>query len=137
MSEQSDRDKIDALIGVFFSAFDNRGAAPELRRVIDCFTDKAVIACRSKGQATFHTPLEFALPRIELLASGALLDFHEHETSESTSIVDGIASRTSRYSKVGKLNGEHYSGAGTKFFHLVEVGGDWRISSIAWVDDDA
>ncbi|MBF6025041.1 DUF4440 domain-containing protein [Lysobacter niastensis] len=137
MRDQRDRDKIDALIGGFFSAFDNRGAAPELHRVIDCFTDKAVIVCRSAGQATFHTPLEFALPRIELLTRGALADFHEFETSESTSIFDGIASRTSRYRKAGKLNGEHYSGSGTKCFHLVEVGGDWRISSLAWVDDDA
>jgi len=138
MSDQRDRDKIDALIGTFFSAFDNRGAAaPELNRVIDCFTDKAVIVRHSQLETTICTPLEFALPRIEMLTLGALRDFHEYETDSNTSIFGGIATRTSRYSKLGKLNGSNYSGSGTKCFQLVELGNGWRISSLAWVDDDA
>ena len=105
--------------------------------MVDCFTDKAVIVRYSETDTAIYTPLEFALPRIELLSQGSLREFHEHETSSSTSIFGGIAARTSRYSKSGMLNGGNYSGAGTKCVHLVKVAGGWRISALAWVDDDA
>ncbi|RNF85091.1 DUF4440 domain-containing protein [Montanilutibacter psychrotolerans] len=138
MRDQRDQDKIDALIGTFFSAFDNRGdALPEIRRVTDCFTDKAVVVRHSKAETAIYTPVEFALPRIELLTRGALRNFHEYETDSNTSIFGGIATRTSRYSKLGELNGSSYSGAGTKCFQLVELGIGWRISSLAWIDDEA
>ncbi|SFK94433.1 hypothetical protein [Lysobacter sp. cf310] len=138
MSDQHERDRIDALIGAFFSAFDNRGGVlPELKRVVDCFSDKAVIVRHSKAATAIYTPLEFALPRIDLLAGGALRDFHEYETDSSTSIFGGIATRTSRYSKLGILNDSDYSGSGTKCFQLVDLSDGWRISSLAWVDDDA
>ena len=138
MTDHGDRAEIDALIGTFFSGFDNRGSAfPELSRIVDCFTDKAVIVRHSKTETAIHTPLEFALPRIELLTRGALRDFHEHETSSSTSIFGGIAVRTSRYGKSGMLDGHPYSGTGTKCFQCVRLGTGWRISALAWTDDDA
>jgi hypothetical protein len=79
---------------------------------------------------------EFANPRIELLTHGKLLDFNEWEISSTTQIFNGIAARTSRYSKSGLLNGSDYSGSGTKCFQLVELGVGWRIASLAWVDDN-
>jgi hypothetical protein len=130
--------KIDALVADFFSAFDNRdGATPRLADLIDCFADKATIVRRSHRGAELYTVKEFALPRIDLLTQGALLHFHEREVSSTTQIFDGIATRTSRYSKSGLLDGNDYSGSGTKCFQLVDLGSDWRIASLAWVDDDA
>ena len=102
-----------------------------------CFTEKAVVACRSRLGTELCTVEEFALPRIRLLTGGMLVDFHETETSSTTQIFDGIAIRTSRYEKSGLLDGNDYLGSGTKCFQLVQLGNEWRITSLAWVDDDA
>ena len=138
MDNSAAQAKIDALVANFFSAFDNRGgASPRLVDLINCFTDKATIVRRSDGGAELYTVREFALPRIALLTQGALLHFHEREISSTTQIFDGIATRTSRYSKSGLLDGNDYSGSGTKCFQLVDLGMGWRIVSLAWVDDNA
>jgi hypothetical protein len=132
------KEAIDALIARFFSVFDNRnGAQPRLADVIDCFAEKATIVRSSDAGTELFTVSEFAVPRIELLTQGALLDFHEWEISSTTQVFDGIATRTSRYGKAGLLDGKAYGGSGTKCFHLARVGVDWRITSIAWVDDNA
>ena len=130
------QDKIDVLITRFFSAFDNRnGAVPQLAHLADCFTDRATIVHRSGTDVELYTVAEFATPRIELLTKGDLRQFHEWEVNSATQIFDGIAARTSRYRKSGLLSGNEYSGAGTKCFHLVELGIGWRIASLAWVDE--
>ena len=136
MTQSYAQEEIDKLIAAFFSAFDNRtGSKPRLTAVLGCFADKAVIA-RSVGPATqIYTAMEFATPRIELLTSGTLVDFHEIETSSSTSILGSLATRTSRYRKDGLLNGAPYAGVGTKFFQLVALDSGWRILSLAWIDD--
>ena len=138
MNDSTDQANINVLIARFFSAFDNRnGTSPRLSDVADCFADKATIVCRTNTSARLYTVEEFATPRIELLSQGALLQFHEWEVSAATQIFNGIAARTSRYCKSGLLNGNEYSGSGTKCFHLVELGFEWRIASLAWVDDDS
>lgn len=130
-------EEVDALVARFFSFFDNRGGAtPRMPDLIDCFTDKATIVRRSPTGADVYTVSEFGLPRIALLTEGALRDFHEWETSSTTQMYSGIATRTSRYSKSGMLDGKPYGGSGTKCFHLVELASGWRISALAWVDDD-
>ncbi len=131
-------DKIDALIARFFSAFDNRNhARPERAAITECFTEKATIVRRFDSGVDLYTVGEFADPRIELLTHGALRDFHEWEVSSTTHIHSGIAARTSRYAKAGLLNGNDYSGSGTKCFQLVDMGIGWRIASLAWVDDNS
>jgi hypothetical protein len=138
MDDSGAHEKIDALVANFFSVFDNRdGATPRLAALINCFTDKATIVRRSDDGAELYTVREFALPRIKLLTQGALLHFHEREISSTTQIFDGIATRTSRYSKSGLLDGNDYSGSGTKCFQLVDLGTGWRIAALAWVDDNA
>jgi ribosomal-protein-serine acetyltransferase len=130
--------EIDVLISRFFSAFDNRnGARPRSEHLTDCFTEKAIVVRRSEAGTQLCTVGEFATPRIELLTRGALRDFHEWEVSSTTQIFDGIATRTSRYSKSGLLEGNTYSGSGTKCFQLVSTNRGWRIASLAWVDDHA
>ena len=138
MEDSSARKQIDALIARFFAAFDNReGARPQFADVADCFTDKATIVRRDGTGAGQYTVAEFATPRIELLTRGALREFHEWEVSATTQVFGGIAARTSRYGKSGLLNGEVYSGSGTKCFHLVDLDSGWHIAALAWVDDDA
>jgi hypothetical protein len=136
MEEARAREEIDKLTADFFSAFDNRNGSPEIANILACFADKAVIARSSGSNTDLYTVMEFALPRIELLTRGALVNFHESEISSTTSIFGGIAIRTSRYSKTGLLNGDHYGGVGTKCFQFVALDRGWRIASLAWVDDD-
>ena len=127
---------IDALIAAFFSAFDNRdGATPRLDAITGCFADKAIVVRSSTVAAEIYTVEEFAAPRIALLTQGSLRDFHEWEVSAQTQLHGGIATRTSRYAKSGVMDGRAYSGAGTKYFQLVELDSGWRIASLAWVDD--
>lgn len=136
MEEPIDLEQIDQLIARFFAAFDNRaGAKPTLGAILDCFAEKAVIARSAGSDTQLFSPTEFAEPRLELLAGGALLDFHEAEESSSTSIFGRLATRTSRYRKAGVLKGCPYAGAGTKCFQLVASDSGWRILSLAWADD--
>lgn len=137
MEDSSASRRIDTLIADFFAAFDNRTGVPGIGGIVDCFAEKAVIARRSGSTTELYTVMEFALPRIELLTRGALVDFHEAETSATTSVFAGIATRTSRYRKSGLLDGQPYAGTGTKLFQLVALGDGWRIASLAWVDDEA
>ena len=137
MEDALAKDRIDTLVARFFSAFDNRnGVRPDVASVTDCFTEKAIIVRQASTGAELYTVGEFTNPRIALLTQGKLLDFNEWEISSTTQIFNGIAARTSRYSKSGLLNGNDYSGSGTKCFHLVELGLGWRIASLAWVDDN-
>jgi hypothetical protein len=136
MNESSALKQIDRVVANFFSVFDNRdGATPSLADLINCFTEKAIIVRRSDEGAELYTVSEFAIPRINLLSGGRLLHFYEREVRSGTQVFDGIAIRTSRYSKSGLLNGKDYTGLGTKCFQLVDVGSCWRIASLAWVDD--
>ena len=137
MEESLAREEIDKLIADFFSAFDNRNGSPEIANILACFADKAVIVRSSGSNTDLYTVMDFALPRIELLTQGALVNFHETEIGSTTSIFGGIATRTSRYSKAGLLKGDHYAGVGTKLFQLVSLDCGWRIASLAWVDEDA
>ncbi|MFL6592160.1 MAG: hypothetical protein ACJ8GK_05565 [Luteimonas sp.] len=130
--------EIDKLVSGFFSVFDNRnGVVPELASLLGYFAEKAVIARSSGLEIQLYTAMGFALPRIELLSGGRLVDFHEAEISSSTTIFGGIAIRTSRYRKAGMLNGSAYAGVGTKSFQLVSLLTGWRIASLAWADDEA
>ena len=136
MDNESTQKEIDALVARFFAAFDNRnGATPRLANMVSCFTDKATIVRASADGAEQYTVMEFAVPRIKLLTEGALVDFHERETSATMQIHEGIAIRTSRYAKSGMLDGSEYQGSGTKYFQFADIGAGWRISALAWVDD--
>lgn len=136
MEQVGDQARIDRLIAGFFAAFDNRnGQVPSLATILGFFCDKAVIGRASGSDVELYTVIEFALPRIELLTGGTLVDFHEAETSCTTNILGAMALRTSRYRKAGLLNGYPYAGTGTKTFQLVALGSGWRILSLAWIDD--
>jgi hypothetical protein len=136
MKASSDQEHIDDLIRNFFSLFDNRGSRVPLQvEITNLFAEKAVIAKHHGGQCELYSPDEFAGPRVALLTSGALIDFHEWEEESSTQIVGEIAARTSRYAKSGLLNGAPYAGTGTKFFQLAKFARGWRIVALTWLDD--
>jgi hypothetical protein len=137
MRDTSEQDAIDSVIRRFFAVFDNRGARkPVALEVTELFAHRAVIARHHGGHCEFHTPVEFAAPRVALLGSPQMVDFHEWEESSSTEVVGGIATRSSRYAKSGRANGAAYSGRGTKFFQLARLETGWRIVALSWIDDE-
>ena len=127
---------IDEVISRFFAVFDNRaGRVPEAQTFGLLFVSNATIATHSSRGVQITTADEFVRPRIELLTSGRLVDFHEWETQSENEVLGSLAVRRSRYEKSGRLDGQPYAGVGTKFFELARIGEAWRIVSLAWIDD--
>ena len=115
MQESNSRAEVDALVGRFFSAYDNRGEIqPNLADLVSLFSTKAIVAKHFEGQCELYSPEEFAAPRVALLTTGELIDFHEWEESSNTEVVGTLAIRTSRYDHSGTQNGQPYRGTGTK-----------------------
>jgi len=128
---------IDELIHAFFGAFDNRnGRMPTCAEIEALFVGDAVILQRAQGEMKRMTVAEFAEPRVKLLTSGALKEFHEWETSNTTSEHGKFAVRISAYSKSGTLESKPYGGRGTKLFQLAQMEDGWRIVSLCWFDQE-
>ncbi|MBS0580166.1 MAG: DUF4440 domain-containing protein [Proteobacteria bacterium] len=128
--------QIETLVGEFFRAFDSRaGAVPSIAALVGLFTERAVICQHRAGGCEFFSPAQFARPRVELLSSGRLREFHEWELQATTTIRGPVAMRVSRYAKAGLMDGADYAGQGTKLFQLAQVNGTWRILSLSWFDD--
>jgi hypothetical protein len=89
----------------------------------------------ASGNCTLLTPEEFIAPRIALLGSGELADFHEWEEAQTTRIMGSLALRSSRYAKSGVRGGIATTGTGTKFFQLAKLSGSWKIVALSWLDD--
>ncbi|HWQ10299.1 MAG TPA: hypothetical protein VN436_14360 [Holophaga sp.] len=138
MDRNDDAGQLEALIARFFGAFDNRnGRMGSVQEITDLFLEDAVIAKAAGSSFETWRPRQFAEPRIALLQSGELQDFHEWETSATTEIHGRMAARHSRYAKEGIWSGKPYSGSGTKCFLFAKTGDAWHILSIAWEDDVA
>ena len=127
---------IDDVIARFFAAFDNRnGRIPGIECFESLFAATSVVASHSDPLAVICTAEEFARPRIDLLSSGRLVDFHEWETEAENQVIGSLAVRRSRYAKSGRLDGQPYAGTGTKFFQLARMEDKWRIVALSWADD--
>jgi hypothetical protein len=128
---------IDELIHAFFGAFDNRdGRVPTSAEIAALFIADAVIMQTTRDEMKRMTVAEFAEPRVKLLTSGSLRDFHEWETSNTTSEHGRFAVRISAYSKSGTLESRPYGGRGTKLFQLAQMDGGWLIVSLCWFDQE-
>lgn len=136
MTAGGDREQIDAIIARFFAAFDNRdGRIPSLEELTGLFAPGAIILRDTGSDCETYSVLEFAEPRLQLLAGGELEEFHEWETESSTQVTGLVAVRASRYRKRGLLKAQAYGGGGRKFFQLGRLAAGWRITAIAWSDD--
>jgi len=136
MTPSDDRAQIDEIIANFFGAFDNRAnRIPSLEKLAGLFVPGAIITRDTGARCEHYSVKRFAEPRVQLLTSGELIEFHEWETESSTKIVGLIAVRESRYRKEGVLKGGPYVGSGQKFFQLSRLDTEWRITAVAWSDD--
>ena len=136
MTASSDREQIDDTIARFFRAFDNRnGRVPTLEELTVLFVPGAIVLHDTGTGCECCSVVEFAEPRVRLLAGGDLVEFHEWETESSTQIAGRVATRASAYAKQGVRAGQPFRGSGRKFFQLAKVDGGWRIAAVAWSDD--
>lgn len=135
--EIADRAALDGLTRDFFGAFTNKQGAPDVARLHRLFLPQAVIT-KGTGKTCETCDLAgFIEPRWKLLTEGRLLDFEEEEVSGRTEIFGGVAQRFSVYRKAGMLDGRPYAGRGVKMIQFVRLGGEWRISALAWEDEPA
>ncbi|WP_395702697.1 GNAT family N-acetyltransferase [Aquabacterium sp.] len=134
-AEPDDAGQIDALIGRFFAAFGNRGGAlPTLAALPHaCLPEARIQRCDAAGALTLDLH-GFITPRAELLASGRLCEFEEHETAARTDLAEGLAQRWSQYRKRGVLDGVPFEAEGRKAFQLVRTARGWKIAALAWQD---
>jgi RimJ/RimL family protein N-acetyltransferase len=132
-----DRAQIDALTRRFLAAFTNHGGVvPTLPALPHYFMLDATVRVADPLGTVVTTDLHgFIAPRAELLASGRLSDFEEHETESRTEIRGAIAQRWLRYAKRGTLDGVPFEGSGTKALQFVRTVRDWKIASLLWTDD--
>jgi ribosomal-protein-serine acetyltransferase len=128
--------EIDQLIRSFFALFNNRGGSrPNLAKVRELFVREGLIAKCVASTPEISTLDDFIAPRQELLSGGALIDFEEVETSETTRVFGHIAHRVSIYQKSGVLQGTPFVTRGVKSFQLIETPAGWRILGITWDDE--
>lgn len=131
-----DHAAIDALVGVFFSAFSNLDGAANVRVVYDVCLPQAVITKAVGAAPETYSLAEFVEPRATLLNGGGLTGFSERETGHDTYIFGNVAQRRSDYTKSGVLSGERFTANGHKVFQFVRTPTGWKISAVAW-DDEA
>jgi len=136
VNEAADLRIIEGIVQTFYESFDNRAPRiPDGRALRDMFLPDAVIRCLKDGRAEAMSVAEFVDPRLELLRSGRLVDFHEWQTEGRTTILGDVAGHWSTYRKEGELDGEPYVGGGRKLLQLCRLDDRWVVSSLLWTDD--
>lgn len=127
--------EIDAMVGVFYAAFDNRASrAPTLDALRALFSESATITRVTHDRVDTWTLDAFISPRAALLSDGTLTEFHEWETQAHTVVLENIASRWSTYAKEGKRDGADLRGSGQKFIQFLRTEQRWFINAILWED---
>jgi hypothetical protein len=136
MNEATDRREIDALSARFFAAFSVEGALRDGLGVLrELFVAQARIVRAGELGLEFYDLEQFIAPRAELLASGRLQDFVEHELNHRCEIFGNIAQRCSHYAKSGVLDGQAFQGRGVKLMQLVKTSRGWQLSALSWRDE--
>jgi hypothetical protein len=133
MSPQS---LLDELTRKFFSAFVTPDIRPlDLKALNDLFIPEAIIIKTCGTKPVVFSRETFIETRREILTSGKLLRFQEHEVSGHTEIFGDIAHRWSLYEKSGVTDGKAFQLKGMKTIQFVCVSGEWKISAVAWDDE--
>ncbi|MFI5495198.1 nuclear transport factor 2 family protein [Actinoplanes sp. NPDC051859] len=131
----TDVEAVEDLVRAFFAAFvsgpDSTARVDTLREILH---PRAVIFASGSPDPTVYDVDSFIEPRRALLAGDRLSDFREWALPGRTEVFDGIAQHCCPYEKSGVLDGESFTGRGTKTFQFVRTGAGWRISAVAWVD---
>ncbi len=128
--------EIQKLAANFFGEFDNRGdRRPRAKILYSMFGQGATAIKLAPDAPQIMDAAAFIEPRVNLLSSGSLTEFHEWEVEGRTFFMGNIAARCSIYGKEGLQDGARYTGSGRKTMNLYRIDGRWLISSLLWEDD--
>ncbi|MBM2620966.1 DUF4440 domain-containing protein [Actinoplanes sp. LDG1-06] len=130
-------DELSYLVRTFFAAFTSGdGCTERLTSLPGLFLPEAVIIKTGDGDPAIYTVDSFLKPRRDLLLGGALSEFREWETGGHTEMFGDIAQHFCSYAKAGVLDGIPFTGRGMKTMQFVRTKTGWRISSLAWHDEN-
>lgn len=136
-NKKNDQVELDSLTANFFDLFTNKnGKKPKVQTIKDIFIQEGIIISNNAPSPEIYNLDEFIKPREEMLTNGALTDFSESEISHETKIYKNVAQRFCLYEKSGKLNDNYFSTKGMKTIQFIKVNGNWKMSSVAWSDDN-
>ncbi|MEV4514523.1 DUF4440 domain-containing protein [Dactylosporangium sp. NPDC049525] len=126
---------METLLHDFFRAVSfEPGGRPDYEAVHGLFVPGGFLV-KAVGVPEVSTVREFITPRLALVESGALTEFHESERSGETSAFGNVAQRWSVYDKRGVQGGVAFSAAGRISTQFVRTPSGWRITSMAWDDE--
>ncbi|WP_422359884.1 hypothetical protein [Reichenbachiella sp.] len=129
--------ELDRIVKEFFDLFTTKNnSKPKLDYIYELCIPQTTIIKNVNGLTEIYDLESFIIPRKKLLSDGTLIDFSECETQERTDIFGHIAQRFSMYEKTGTLNGKTFSAQGLKTFQFIKMKGEWKISSMAWDDEN-
>ena len=127
--------ELSALMDAFFDAVSFDSGSPRYERLHELFIEDGKLIKNTTEVPEISSVDEFIAPRRELVATGKLASFREHETAEITEVFGQVAHRFSTYSKTGVLAGEPFEGRGVISTQFVKTPDGWRIASLAWDDE--
>ncbi|GAA4122849.1 hypothetical protein GCM10022415_27310 [Knoellia locipacati] len=127
--------EIAHVLRTFFSAFTSGpDVAERLTDLHDLFLPGATIVIAGDTPTVLDVD-RFITPRLALLTDGRLSHFHEWEESGHTEVSGSIAHHWCTYAKAGEQEGLAFTGRGHKTVQLVRTTDGWRISALAWEDE--
>lgn len=128
--------EIDELTRHFYDLFTNtNGSVPGLDKIYGICIPETIIIKNSGTETEVYDLNSFIKPRQKLLTDGSLTGFNEYEISNTTHIYGHTAQRFSLYEKSGMLNGLSFKSRGMKNIQFVRKEGEWKISSVSWMDE--
>jgi hypothetical protein len=126
---------METLLHDFFRAVSfEPGERPSYQAIHGLFVPGGLLV-KAVGAPEVSTVREFIAPRLALVESGALTQFHESERSGETQEFGNVAQRWSVYDKAGVQDGVAFAAAGRISTQFVRTPSGWLITSMAWDDE--
>lgn len=128
--------ELDRLAGAFFRAVSfEPGESPRYHEIFGLFVERGLLIKNVGASPEIASVRSFIEPREELVRSGTLTRFEEHELSESTAIFGNVAHRFSVYAKSGTSGGASFATRGVVSTQFVHTPDGWKMSAMAWDDE--
>jgi len=138
MDVSADLSAIRMVIEDFFGAFTSgTGLLARLDRLADLMLPQAVVVRGGGDTPVVSSVDEFIAPRRALLTNGQLLDFAEWPETSRIDVFGDLAHCFCVYAKKGRQDGVPFEARGVKSVQLVRMPTGWRISALAWHDEEA
>ena len=138
MIPADDQTEIDALVAAMFDLFTNAdGRPPRVDKARDLFLPGSSIIKNTAAGPEVYTLERFIETRTAILSDGTLTGFRERELDTNTEVDGNHAERVCTYTKSGVLNGVAFTTRGVKVMRLMRTADGWRLTALAWDDENA